>query len=163
MPGEGDRIMIFRTSTLFSAASLLVALACGPVAAAEIATKAEAIAMVKKAVAFINEQGPDKAYAEISNKAGIFHDRDLYITVLGLDGKLLAHGQNESLIGKSLMEVQDSDGKLFVRERVELARQQPSFWQDYKFMNPVSKKVEPKQAYCERLNETAVCGGVYSF
>jgi hypothetical protein len=39
----------------------------------------------------------------------------------------------------------------------------PSFWQNYKFMNPVTKKVEPKQMYCERLNETAVCGGVYSF
>jgi cytochrome c len=30
-------------------------------------------------------------------------------------------------------------------------------------MNPASKKIEPKQMYCERLNETAVCGGVYSF
>jgi hypothetical protein len=51
--------------------------------------------MVKKAVAFIKEQGPDEAYAEFSKKAGSFHDRDLYITVLDLDGKLLAHGQRE--------------------------------------------------------------------
>jgi len=28
-------------------------------------------------------------------------------------------------------------------------------------MNPVIKTVEPKQMYCERLNETVVCGGVY--
>jgi hypothetical protein len=28
-------------------------------------------------------------------------------------------------------------------------------------MNPVTKQVEPKQMYCERLDETAVCGGVY--
>jgi len=49
------------------------------------------------------------------------------------------------------------------RVRVELAREQPSFWQNYKFMNPATKKVEPKQMYCERLNETMVCGGVYSF
>jgi hypothetical protein len=25
----------------------------------------------------------------------------------------------------------------------------------------VTKKVEPKEMYCERLEQTAVCGGVY--
>ena len=49
-----------------------------------------------------------------------------------------------------------------MKERVELARQLPLFWQSYKFMNPATKQVEPKQMYCERLNETAVCGGVYA-
>jgi cytochrome c len=131
--------------------------------AAKFATKEEATAMVKKAVALIKEQGPDKAYAEFSNKGNRFHDRDLYVTVLDLDGTLLAHGQRDDLIGKSLIELKDPDGKLFMKERVELARQQPSFWQNYKFMNPATKKVEPKEMYCERLNETAVCGGVYSF
>jgi cytochrome c len=28
-------------------------------------------------------------------------------------------------------------------------------------MNPVSKTIEPKEMYCERLNDTVVCGGVY--
>jgi cytochrome c len=155
--------MIIRTSGALSAASVIVALACEAATAAEFATKEEAITMVKKAVAFIKDQGPDKPYAEFSNKAGRFHDRDLYITVLDLDGKVLAHGQRDDLIGKGLIEAKDADGKLFIKERAELARQQPSFWQNYKFMNPVTKKVEPKQMYCERLNETAVCGGVYSF
>jgi len=154
--------MIVHPSTLLSAASVIVALTCGTATGAEFATKEEAIAMVKRAVALIKEQGPDKAYAEFINKGGRFHDRDLYITVLGLDGKVLAHGQREDLIGKVLIEAKDPDGKLFVKERVELARQQPSFWQNYKFMNPATKKVEPKQMYCERLNDTAICGGVYS-
>jgi len=131
--------------------------------AAEWATRDEAQAMVKKAVAFIKEQGPDKAYVEISNKAGKFIDRDLYIVVYQLDGKVLAHGANEKLIGKDLSDAQDVDGKFFVKERIELARKQSTFWQEYKFVNPVSKKIEPKQMYCERLNETAVCGGVYKF
>jgi cytochrome c len=154
--------MITRPSALLSA-WLIVALAGGPTASAEFATKDEAIAMVKKAVALIKEQGPVKAYAEFTNKSSRFHDRDLYITVLDLDGKLLAHGQRADLIGKVLIDLKDPDGKLFMRERLELARQQPSFWQNYKFMNPATNKVEPKEMYCERLNETAVCGGVYSF
>ena len=151
-----------RRSTLLSAVSLIVALASGPATAAEFATKEEAIAMVRKAMALIKEEGPEKAYTEFTNKDGRFHDRDLYITVLDFDGKVLAHGQREDLIGKVVIDLKDSDGKLFMRERFELARRQPAFWQDYKFMNPTTKKVEPKEMYCEVLKETAVCGGVYS-
>src|SRR5436190_16813174 len=135
----------------------------GPVLGAEWATRDEAQAMVKKAVAAIQQDGSEKAYKEISDKAGKFIDRDLYIVVYGLDGVVRAHGGNEKLIGKDMSDAQDVDGKFFVKERIELARQQPSFWQDYKFVNPTTKKVEPKQMYCQRLDETAVCGGVYRF
>jgi signal transduction histidine kinase len=139
-----------------------VLFACANVAAAgEVATKDEAMAMVKKAVGFIKDQGADKAYAEISNKSGQFVSRDLYVVVYGLDGKVLAHGANGKLIGKDMLDAQDVDGKFFVKERVDLAKAQPTFWQDYKFANPVSKKVEPKEMYCERVAETAVCAGVY--
>jgi signal transduction histidine kinase len=133
----------------------------GVVHAVDGATKDEATAMVKKAVAFIKSEGPDKAYAEISRKGSQFTDRDLYIVVYQLDGKVLAHGANEKFIGKDMSDAQDVDGKLYVKERIELAQKQASFWQDYKFVNPVTKKVEPKEMYCERVDQTAVCGGVY--
>lgn len=129
--------------------------------AAESATKEEAQAMVKKAVAFIKAEGAEKAYPVISTKGGQFTDRDLYIVVYGLDGKVLAHGANQKLVGKDMIEAQDVDGKYFVKERTELGRKQASFWQDYKFVNPITKKVEPKEMYCERETETVVCGGVY--
>jgi cytochrome c len=125
------------------------------------ANKDEAVAMVKQAVAFIKDQGAEKAYPEITNKASKFHDRDLYVVVYQLDGKVLAHGSNEKFVGKDLIDAQDVDGKFYVKERVELAAKQPTFWQDYKFVNPVSKKVEPKEMYCEKLDNTAVCAGVY--
>lgn len=142
-------------ATFISAATLTSSLA------GEYATKDEAQAMVKKATAFIKDQGAAAAYAEFSNRSGKFVDRDLYVVVYGLDGKVLAHGANAKLVGKDMIDAQDVDGKPFVKERVELARKQASFWQDYKFVNPVSKKVEPKEMYCERLDETAVCSGVY--
>jgi cytochrome c len=126
------------------------------------ATEADATAMVKKGVAFIKANGKEKGYAEISNKAtGQFKDRDLYLVVYGLDGTVHAHGANEKMIGKNLIDLKDVDGKAFVRERVEMGKAKPSFWQDYKFTNPETKKVEPKAMYCERLDETVVCGGIY--
>jgi cytochrome c len=133
----------------------------GVAAAADGANKEEAVAMVKKAVAFIKEDGPEKAYPVISTKGGKFSDRDLYVVVYQLDGKVLAHGANAKFIGKDLIDAQDVDGKLYVKERVELAAKQASFWQDYKFVNPVSKKVQPKEMYCEKLDNTAVCAGIY--
>ena len=132
-----------------------------PAWSAEFATKDEAVAMVKKAVAFIGQQGAEKAYAAFNKKDGEFTDRDLYVVVYGLDGKVLSHGANAKLIGKDLIDAQDVDGKYYVKERTELARKQADFWQDYKFVNPVTKKIEPKQMYCQRLAETAVCAGVY--
>lgn len=125
------------------------------------ATEADATAMVKKGVAFIKTSGRDKGYAEVSNKAGQFKDRDLYLVVYGLDGVVRAHGANERMIGKNLIDLKDIDGKAFVRERVEMAQTKATFWQDYKFTNPENKKVEPKAMYCEKLEDSVVCGGIY--
>jgi signal transduction histidine kinase len=141
------------------AAGLAAAIAA--TAHANNATPAEATAMVKKGIAFIKKEGKDKGYAEVSNKGGQFIDRDLYLVVYGLDGVVRAHGANEKMIGKNLIELKDVDGKPFVKERVELAQSKGTFWQDYKFTNPVSKKIEPKQMYCEKLEDAVVCGGVY--
>jgi len=148
-------------NSLFAPALIALAVATAP-ALANNATKDEAQAMVKKGLAFIKANGVDKGYAEISNKQGQFKDRDLYLVVYGLDGKCLAHGANEKQIGRDLIDLTDVDGKYFVKERVTLAKSKPAgFWQEYKFTNPVSKKVEPKVMYCEKLGEAAVCGGVY--
>ena len=153
--------MTARASKKFVSVIAATVVLAGAAIAADGAGKDDAVAMVKKATAFIREQGPDKAYPEITNKADRFIDRDLYVVVYQLDGKVLAHGSNEKFVGKDMIEAQDVDGKLYVKERVELASKQSSFWQDYKFVNPVSKKVEPKQMYCEKLDNTAVCAGIY--
>lgn len=124
------------------------------------ATKEQAVAMVKDAVATIGSEGAEKAYAEI-NKGGKFHNGELYVIVQSFDGVTLAHAVNPKLLGKHMLEQQDVDGKFFVKERVELARKEPSFWTVYKFTNPATKKIEVKDMYCEGLKETVVCAGVY--
>jgi cytochrome c len=149
---------------IFTTVGCSALLACGAASAAqaaELVTKPEAEAMVKKAVAYVKAHGRDKAYAEFNRKDGPFTDRDLYMVAYGRDGVVLAHGANAKMIGKNLMEIKDIDGKAFVKERVEMAKTKPSFWQEYKFNNPVSGKIEPKAMYCEPTAEIIVCGGVY--
>jgi cytochrome c len=143
-----------------SVLALATSVSVGALAQAKV-TAAEATAMVKKAVAYVKANGPEKAYAEITNKKGQFVDRDLYVTLWSLDGTVLAHGANEKMVGKNLIDMKDIDGKEFVKERMELAKTKGTFWQDYKYTNPVDKKIEPKSMYCEKLNDTVVCGGIY--
>ena len=141
-----------------------VAIAAGvsfPAWGGEFATKDEAVAMVNKAVAFYKKEGAEKAFAEFDKKPGDFTDRDLYVLVYSTDGKVLAHGSNIKLIGRDMNDAQDVDGKYYVKERIALAAKQKTFWQDYKFVNPVTKKIEPKEAYCDVEGTTIICSGVY--
>lgn len=129
--------------------------------AAEFGTPAEAEAMVKKAIAEIKSVGKDKAFAEINNGKGKFTDRDLYIFVYDMTGKCVAHGFNQRMIGKDLGEMKDQDGKFYVKERIEIAKSKGKGWQDYKYTNPVSKKIEAKSAYIEKIDDLIVGCGVY--
>ncbi len=125
------------------------------------ATKDEAKAMVAKASAYIKEVGPEKAYAEFSVKGGKWTDRDLYVVVYNIDGTVLAHGSNKKLVGKHLMDAQDVDGVYYIKDRMALAAKKVDFWQGYKFVNPVTKKIQPKQMFCHPQDNIAVCAGVY--
>lgn len=125
------------------------------------ATKDEAKALVAKASAYIKEAGPEKAYAEFSVKGGKWTDRDLYVVVYNVDGTVLAHGSNIKLVGKHLMDVQDVDGVYYIKDRMALAAKKVDFWQGYKFVNPVTKKIQPKQMFCHPQDDIAVCAGVY--
>jgi signal transduction histidine kinase len=131
--------------------------------AATSGTADEAKAMVLKAVAFLKANGPEKAFAEFDNTKGQFVDRDLYIWVADLkdNAKCLAHGANPKLIGQSLIDFKDTDGKLFIKEIVNLANTKGSGWVDYKWTNPVTKNIDPKSVYFEKLNNLVVVCGFY--
>ena len=40
-------------------------------------------------------------------------------------------------------------------------KEQGKFWQEYQFMNPATKKIEQKVAYCEVLEGVILCSGAY--
>jgi cytochrome c len=44
---------------------------------------------------------------------------------------MLPHGADKTRIGPNQMGDKDSEGKACVKERIELAATQPSFWQRY--------------------------------
>jgi len=141
--------------------SFLVLMAGNITLAAQFGTAAEAEALVKKAVQLIKTEGKEKAFVEINNPKGKFVDRDLYIFVYDMTGKCVAHGFNQKMIGKDLIEMKDKDGKYFVKERIEIAKTKGRGWQDYEFTDPLTKKIEHKSAYVEKLDDLIIGCGIY--
>jgi hypothetical protein len=150
--------------TIAAAAALVLGTALGAsvaMAAEQRVTPKEAEAMVKKGVMSIKAGPRDKVLAEMTDKNGPWVDRELYLTVYKMDGTALAHGANAKFVGKNMIDLRDANGKEHIRERMDIAKTKSAFWQDFVFLNPVNKKMEPKQMYCEKADELIVCGGIY--
>jgi cytochrome c len=130
------------------------------VAASDHGTLQEAEALLKKAVAHYDKVGREKALSDLARNPGPFVDRDLYVTVYDMKGISLAH-INPKQVGKDMLELRDPDGKYIVKERLEAARTKPDGYIDYKFFNPVSKKIEPKRAYWQRHGDLLFTAGAY--
>ncbi|MYM87363.1 histidine kinase [Rugamonas sp. FT82W] len=149
---------------LFGAAALSLSLFAmsSTALAADKGTPDEAVAMVKKAVALIKSDGKEKAFAAISDPANAtFHDRDLYIYVYDLNGVALAHGNNPKMVGKPLIGLKDNEGKPMIKEMVDLAKSKGKGWVDFKWPNPVTKAVEAKSGYIEKVDDMLVGSGIY--
>lgn len=143
--------------------SVVAALAVsGAAYAQDRGTADEAMAMAKKAVAALKAD-KDKAIAAINDPNNKdFHDRDLYVFAGGkAGGPIVAHGVNAGLIGRDLETLKDVDGKLFVAEMRKLVNEKGSGWVDYKWTNPVSKKIELKSTYVESAGDLYVGVGIY--
>lgn len=132
-----------------------------PAAADELATADEAVVLVKKAVAFYQAEGKDKAFAAFQDPKGEFQVKDLYIFVQDVKGGMLAHGKNPGLVGKDLSGLKDADGKLFVQEMMKIAVGPGSGWVDYKWANPATKKIQDKSSYVESVDGLFFGAGIY--
>jgi signal transduction histidine kinase len=142
-------------------ATLVVSIAAhGADADTNRARPAEAEAMVKKAIVYYKKNGREKAMAEFMKSPGPFVDRDLYVTVYDMQANDLAH-INPKMVGKNMIDLRDADGKYHIRERMEAAQKGTSGWQDFKFFNPVSKRIEPKRMYWEKYDNLVFACGAY--
>lgn len=127
----------------------------------ERGTKEEAKTIVENCARFIKEQGKEKAFAEINNPKGQFTNKDLYIFAYDFQGEVLAHGANPKLIGKNLIEMKDPDGVFVIKGLIEQATKGEG-WFKYKWTHPQTKKVEGKDAFVKKIDDTLWIGcGVY--
>lgn len=131
--------------------------------AADHGTKEEATALVEAALLHIKRVGPEKAFEDFTNDKINWTKKDLYVFVNDLDSVSKANGGNPKLVGKSLAELKDPNGKEFAKEMSNIVIAKGEGWVDYAWFNPVAKKVEGKTSFVKRIpGVNALVGvGVY--
>jgi len=139
--------------------SLLALVGCLSVASAS-QKQEEAKSLVKKAVTYLKKNGKEAAFAEFNKSTGPFVKGEFYIFVYDFKGMTAAHGGNRKLVGKNMYELKDSDGKYLVQDIIKTAKQGGG-WSEYKWTNPVTKKIEPKMTYVEAVDDLAIGCGFY--
>jgi cytochrome c len=141
---------------------LLGAGGCADQPTPERATLDEASAMLERAVAHYQEVGRERALSDFTAREPAFVDRDLYVFCYGPDGTISAHGGDATLLGASVADLRDVDGKALGTHILEVAAAHPEGGQaTYKWANPVSGQVEPKVSVVRAIGED-VCGvGAY--
>lgn len=146
---------------IIAATFILLLLVAGVAYGQDRGTAAEAKALLGDAVAFYKANGQDKAFAAFNDPKGKFVKKDLYIFALDMNGKIIAHGANAALIGKDMMGAKDADGKLFMKEMIEVGKSKGQGAVDYKWESPKTKKVEQKSSYLEKVNNVVLGCGYY--
>jgi signal transduction histidine kinase len=130
--------------------------------AREFGNAEEAAAMVQAAIEFMQENGHDAIIEEVNQmNKGQFIDRDLYISIYGINGKIAGHGANRRLWGIDWSGIKDTDGKFFVSEIVNIAKSKGDGWIDYKWVHPVTKDTMVKSAYFEKCDDLVIACGFY--
>jgi cytochrome c len=124
-------------------------------------TAEQAQALAERAVAHIHEVGREQAFADFSRPDGGFVDGELYVFCQDVSGVVVAHGGNPKLVGRNMADVRGPDGRLANVEINHLGLTQGSGWLEFRWPNPVTKRIELKAAYVLKVDDHTVCGSGY--
>lgn len=135
-------------------------MSAGAVNAQDFGTRADAEKMLKAAVASA-KSNKLVLFDEINKQDAKWRYKDIYPVAFDLKGEVLAHGTQPKLVGKDFSGMKDPDGKEFIRDGLDLANTKSTFSVQYRYTDPVTKKVLPKELFCERVDDFLVCAGIY--
>lgn len=142
--------------------SALLCFTLGAAIAAPEQTEKDAIAMAERAAAFTKAHGRDEMIKKVTAKDPDFVQGAMYIYMRDFNsGVFLAHPFNQSIVGKDLDDVPDTNGKLFRRDIMDVARKSGKGWVDYMYKNPENKKIEAKTAFILRSGDVVLVAGIY--
>jgi signal transduction histidine kinase len=119
---------------------------------------------VKDAVGLIEKQGTD-AFVSFHDQTGRFRSKDSYIFVMDSNGMDLVNPAFPNLEGRNLLNMQDTNKKLLVKEMLKVANAKGSGWVNYMWPKPGDSVPTQKSTYVEKVkfkNQWLVVGsGVY--
>lgn len=119
----------------------------------EHGTPEQAMAMLKEAVAHFNSVGRMQALADFNGRVAPFFDRDLYVACIDSHLIISANGGFPNLVGSSTEPLSRAAWHSASPDKISSV--------NYSYIDPVTKKTEPKTFYYEKVGSD-VCGvGAY--
>ncbi len=126
-------------------------------------TRQDAIAMAERGAAYAKAHGREELIKKITARDAEFVRGSMYIYMRDFkNGVNLAHPYNQSIVGKDLNDVPDTNGKLYRRDIMQVARTGGKGWVDYMYKNPANSKIEAKSAYVLRAGDVVLVAGIYT-
>lgn len=145
-----------------AAAALCAALCLGVSAQTSYAVTAEEVqAFMGHAVNHFKEVGKERAFQDFNNAEGEFNRGELYIFCKASNGVMVAQAANPKLVGRNFGNILDPDGKSPDKELDRVAKAYGQGWATYRWINPVSKKVQMKSVWVVQVDDDTVCGSGY--
>ena len=120
-----------------------------------------AVALVRRGAAHLRKVGKRQACDDFDNARGDFVFGEYYLWAMDLNGIRMANGADPASRGQDISNLRDIDGRPHVRNIIEKARVKGKGWQDYKWLNPVTRRVEMKSAYFELVGDVILACGIY--
>ena len=114
--------------------------------------------MVNDAIDVLQHEDKVKAFTRFNSSADKFIFLDSYIFIKTFEGVELVNPIFPQMIGESLIDKQDANGKYFVREELKILQNQESCWMDYMWSKPGAKEPSLKISY---LKKTEVKGEIF--
>ena len=146
----------------FAVSCLILTLAAIALFAADRGTPADAKAMLQKALEHYKSVGRKQALADFNAKKPPFGDRDLYVVCIGSDHTIVANGGFPQYVGMSADLMKDANGKSIGQAGFDLANSKGAGELHYRWLNPVTKKMENKVSYFAKAGDDACAVGAYT-
>jgi cytochrome c len=134
---------------------LIIALWWGVAGAADSRSPDEAKAVALKAALLLEKSSLDEARKAFHTEGPFKYD-EIYVNVIDENGTWLIYPPNPRNEGKSVLNVKDADGKLLVQDIIRVALGQGEGWVEYRWLNPATNKIEPKQTFVKRVESRKV-------
>lgn len=121
----------------------------------------EAIELVDQALAQRRRSASRSSFLrDVTDPAQGFHDRDMYVFVLDLNGTYLAFGGNPAKVGSRVQDIPGIDGQGLVDDILNQAAIEPG-WVEYDITNPTTGRVQSKMSFVQQVDDLFVGCGVY--
>ena len=127
----------------------------------QAATMGEAKAMAMKAAELLRTAGPRVAFTAFGKPDGGFIERDLYVFVIDLTGRIWFNAVFPTPPGRNILGSRDSKGRYFVQEMIAVAQADGEGWVEYEWFSPCTGKMAAKSAYVVRVGPLLVAVGAY--